>query len=368
MTASSADYEYMARALQLARLGLMTTHPNPRVGCVIVKEGEVIGEGWHEVAGGPHAEIMALDNAGADAKGATAYVTLEPCSHHGKTPPCADALINAGVARVVSAMTDPNPAVSGRGLDKLRDAGIAVTEGIMSAEAELLNRGFCKRMRSGKPWMSLKLAMTLDGRTAAADGSSQWITGDAARADVHRLRAEAGVVLTGIESVLADDSRLNVRLDHVDSSPLRVVLDSQLRMPLDAAMLGLDGRTVILSCSRDEEKTKALEQSGAEVAVLASDQGRVDLHAALDWLSENECNEVLVETGATLAGALVAEGLVDELVCYLAPKLLGDAGRGLLRLPGLEKISQTVDLEIQDVRAIGKDWCITAKPVPAVRK
>ncbi len=356
------DSQYMARALQLARHGLMTTHPNPRVGCVLVKDGQIIAEGWHERAGGPHAEVMALVKAGAEAEGATAYVTLEPCSHFGRTAPCADALIKARVAEVVVAMTDPNPEVAGKGLDALRAAGIGVVDGLLSAEAEKLNRGFCKRMCVGRPWVTVKMAMSLDGRSAAADGSSQWISSEAARQDVHRRRAEHGAVLTGIGSVLADDSRLNVRLEDIEANvPHRIVLDSGLRMPLDAAMLSLEGRTSVLTCSMDAEKAQALQDAGAEVVSLPEDSGRVDIGAVLDWLGKVEVNEVLVETGPTLAGAFIESGLVDELVCYLAPKLLGDAGRGLLVMPSLQNIAQAQALEITDMRAIGHDWCVTAK-------
>lgn len=350
----------MARALQLARRGLTSTHPNPRVGCVLVREGMVVGEGWHEMAGGPHAEVMALQQAGDQARGATAYVTLEPCSHHGRTPPCAGALIAAGVARVVAAMTDPNPEVSGRGLAALREAGIEVSDGVMAAQAEALNRGFCKRMRKGHPWVTLKLAMSLDGRSAAEDGSSRWITSEPARADVHRLRAEAGAVMTGVASVLADDSRLNVRLDDLTSYPHRIVLDSKLRMPVKATMLGLEGRTSILTCSDDAERRHALENAGAEVVQLPGVNERVDLSAVMDWLGEAQLNEVLAETGAALAGSLVEAGMVDELICYLAPKLLGDGGRGLMLLPGLESIEHALPLTISDVRAIGPDWRVTA--------
>lgn len=351
----------MARALQLARHGLMTTHPNPRVGCVLVKGDSIIAEGWHERAGGPHAEVMALANAGAEAAGATAYVTLEPCSHHGRTPPCVDALINAQVKRVVVAMTDPNPLVSGRGMQALNAAGIETGGALMAAEAELLNRGFCKRMRTGHPWVSLKMAMSLDGRSAAADGSSQWITSEPARQDVHRRRAEAGAVMTGIGSVLADNSLLNVRLDGVDAQvPHRIVLDSALRMPVDAAMLSIPGRITVLTCSDDAGKQAALQNAGAEVIQLAESAGRVDLKAVMDWLGEAEVNEVLLETGPTLAGAFIEAGHVDELVCYLAPKLLGDGGRGLLALPGIQSIGQARSMKITDMRAVGPDWCITA--------
>ncbi len=357
----TSDLEYMARALQLARRGLMTTQPNPRVGCVLVKHDVIIGEGWHERAGGPHAEVMALQNAAAEADGATAYVTLEPCSHQGRTPPCADALIKAGVKRVVAAMTDPNPLVAGQGLAALEAAGIKTEQGLLRTEAERLNRGFCKRMTVGRPWVTVKLATSLDGRSAAADGSSQWITSAEAREDVHRRRAEAGAVLTGIASVLADDSKLNVRLEGVETRvPDRIVLDSALRMPLDATMLSLQGRTIILTCSGDAAKTEALQNKGADVVQLPDVASRLDLHAVLDWLGSQQINEVLVEAGPTLAGAFLQAGIADELLCYIAPRLLGDAGQGLLSLPGVKNISQSLALDITDLRAVGPDWRVTA--------
>lgn len=359
----TTESHYMARALNLARRGLMTTHPNPRVGCVLVKDDVVVGEGWHERAGGPHAEILALQQAGSDAQGAVAYVTLEPCSHHGRTPPCVDALIEAKVMKVVVAMSDPNPQVSGRGLAALLEEGIGTECDLMSAEAEVLNRGFLKRMLHGRPWVTVKLAMSMDGRTAAADGSSQWITGPQARQDVHRLRAEAGTILTGIGTVLADDPQLNVRLENYDfNTPHRIVLDSQLQMPATAKMLSIDGRTTVLTCSDEAGKAEELQNAGAVVVKLQEEEGRVDLSAALDWLGLEQTNEVLVEAGAELAGAFLQAGLVDELIVYMAPRLLGDRGRGLLSLPGLESITQAHSLDIVDVRAVGQDWRITAHP------
>lgn len=362
------DVAWMARALRLAERGLYTTDPNPRVGCVLVKDGEVIGEGWHARAGEPHAEVHAIREAGERARGATAYVTLEPCNHHGRTPPCSEALVAAGVARVVAAMEDPNPRVAGSGLARLREAGIEVRENVLAAQAEAVNPGFCKRMRTGLPWVRVKLAMSLDGRTAMASGESRWITGDAARADVQRLRARSSAIVTGIGTVLADDPSLNVRLAADELAgvapvrqPLRVVLDSRLRMSATARMLGLEGDTLVFACREDDSAARALREAGAEVTVVDGD-GRPSPEAVLRELGRRECNEVLVETGPTLAGAFVSVGLVDELVVYLAPHLMGDNGRGLLSLPGLERMEQRIELEFREVRAVGRDWRITAVP------
>ena len=367
------DHRHMARALELARRGLYTTEPNPRVGCVIVRDGQMVGEGWHEYAGGPHAEVNALRAAGERAEGATAYVTLEPCSHFGKTPPCADALVMAKVGRVVAAMVDPNPLVSGSGLKRLEEAGIETARGLMASEAAAINPGFVKRMSHALPYIRVKMAMSLDGRTAMAGGESQWITGPEARRDVHLLRARSSAMLTGIGTVRYDDPSLNVRLDEATLAqvcrrespiqPLRVVLDSRLEMSPEAKMLGLGGGTLILTASDDAERRTALEAAGAEVATLPVAGEGVDLHAALKLLGERGVNEVMVEAGATLTGALLQAGLVDELIVYLAPHLMGDAARGLFRLPGLDKMAERIDLEISDIRAVGRDWRITANPV-----
>jgi diaminohydroxyphosphoribosylaminopyrimidine deaminase/5-amino-6-(5-phosphoribosylamino)uracil reductase len=362
---SATDHKYMARALQLAERGLYTTDPNPRVGCVLVRDGVVVGEGWHERAGGPHAEINALRQAGAQAAGATAYVTLEPCSHHGRTPPCSDALIAAGVARVVAAIQDPNPQVAGRGLQSLQQAGIETMSGVLAAAAVALNPGFVKRMRTGLPWVRCKLAMSLDGRTAMASGESQWITGAHARRDVHRLRARASAILTGIDTVLADDPSLTVRLDEPAATsvqqPLRVVLDSRLRMPADAQLLGLPGETLVLTGVTPPERHALRARAGVTLVTLPLHAGRLELAAVLRQLGGLELNEVHVEAGATLCGALLQAGLVDELVIYMAPHLLGDAARGLFVLPGLERMAQRIKLSVRDIRAVGDDWRITAK-------
>lgn len=356
------DYGFMARALRLAEKGLYTADPNPRVGCVIVRDGEIIGEGWHRAAGEPHAEVHALAQAGEGAKNATAYVTLEPCCHHGRTPPCADALVDAGVGRVVAAMQDPNPRVAGEGLAKLARAGIETGVGLLQPEAEALNPGFVRRMSRGRPYVRLKMAMSVDGRTAMASGESKWITGPGAREDVHRLRARSSAIITGIGTVLADDPSLNARLDEtVDvHQPLRVVLDPRLSTPGTARMLSLPGQTLIVTATDDEAQREQLETAGAEVLVMPSRPDVVDLPALLEELARREINEVLVETGATLGGAVLQSGLVDELVLYMAPKLMGDGARGLFRLPGLETMEQAVELEIRDVRAVGRDWRITA--------
>lgn len=363
MAFTAADHRHMARALQLAGRGLFTTDPNPRVGCVLVRDGQVIGEGWHEVAGGPHAEVAALNAVTGSAQGATAYVTLEPCCHHGRTPPCSQALIDAGVGRVVVAMQDPNPRVAGEGLEQLRKAGIEVAVGLMGPQAEALNPGFIKRMRTGRPYVRNKLAMSLDGRTAMASGESQWITGEAARRDVQRLRARSSAIVSGIGTVLADDPSLNVRLGGQDRQPLRVVLDPRLSMPATAKMLDLPGRTLVVTAAEPDEAWERLETRGAEVISVPDGPDAVDLHAMLELLGRREVNEILLETGATLSGAMLRAGLIDELVIYMAPRLMGDAARGLFRLPGLESMADTLALTIDDVRAVGNDWRITARPV-----
>jgi diaminohydroxyphosphoribosylaminopyrimidine deaminase/5-amino-6-(5-phosphoribosylamino)uracil reductase len=371
MTATQ-DTIWMAQALRLAERGLYTTSPNPRVGCVLVREGGVVGEGWHERAGEPHAEVLALHAAGEAARGASAYVTLEPCSHDGRTPPCVNALIAAGIARVVAAVQDPNPQVAGQGIAKLRAAGIEVECGLMEAAARELNIGFFARMTRGTPWLRSKIAMSLDGRTALANGASQWITGAAARQDVQHWRARSCAVLTGIGTVLADDPQLNVRESALLSppltrggreglrQPLRVVVDSQLRLPLTARIL-LGGNVAVYTATQDAEKIAALEKTGARVIVLPDANGRVDLNAVLRDLAARGCNEVLVEAGSALNGALLQAGLVDELLLYLAPQLLGDAARGMAQLGELSSLDQCVNLKWQDVRQIGNDLRITVK-------
>lgn len=357
---------HMARAVQLAGRGWYTSAPNPRVGCVLVRDGQVIGEGWHVRAGEPHAEIRALRDAQSRnhvTAGATAYVTLEPCSHHGRTPPCADALIEARVTRVVLGAQDPNPAVDGRGMQRLREAGIEVVTGVAVGACEQLNPGFNQRMQTGRPRLRVKLAMTLDGRTAAADGSSQWITGARARADVHRLRAESGAVMVGSGTVLADDPSLSVRLDGDWPQPLRVVLDSRLRTPTDARMLGQPGTTrIYTACKADSTQWLTLETAGAALAQMPADMQGLRIEPVLDHLGKLQINDVLVEAGATLAGSLAAQRLVDEYIIYMAPQFLGDMGRGLLRLPGVQSLQQRIDLRIEDISPVGNDWRILARP------
>jgi len=357
---TDTDARHMARALGLARRGLYTTDPNPRVGCVIVQDDAVVGEGFHARAGEPHAEIHALRAASDRARGATVYLTFEPCCHHGKTPPCSDALIAAKVGRVIAAMQDPNPRVAGKGFAALNAAGIETASGLMQAEAEALNPGFIQRMKTGRPYVRLKLAASLDGRTAVANGESKWITGEAARADVQRLRARSSAILTGIGTVLADDPSLNVRAFDIGRQPLRVVLDSQLRTPPSAKMLTLPGSTLIVTAANDAARAEAVRKAGAEVAVLEKD-GTVDLYALLAALAAREANEVLVEAGSTLSGALLEAGLVDELVLYYAPVLLGDRGRGMFHLDSIVNMSDRKLLEIKDVRTVGQDWRVIAK-------
>jgi diaminohydroxyphosphoribosylaminopyrimidine deaminase/5-amino-6-(5-phosphoribosylamino)uracil reductase len=352
----------MAKAINLARKGRYTTDPNPRVGCVLVRDDVVIGEGWHVKAGQGHAEVEALKNT-PDAKGATAYVTLEPCSHQGRTPPCCDALIKAGVSRVVAAMQDPNPLVSGRGLEKLKAAGIEVVNGILQEDAQALNRGFIKRMTDNRPYVRSKLAMSLDGRTAMASGESKWITSDKSRADVQQLRAESSAILTGISTVLADDPALNARIDGDVLQPVRVVLDTHMNMPVSAQIAKLPGRSLILTCAEDQQKQQALQQAGFEVYPLASKNGRLDLHAVMEFLAGQQINELLVEAGAVLNGALLDEGLVDEYIIYMAPCVLGDQGRGLFKLSGLQQMADKKQLKLRDVRQVGPDLKLTFIPL-----
>ena len=371
MTADAKDLAFMAQALRLARLGLFTTDPNPRVGCVLVRAGTVVGEGYHRCAGAPHAERIALTTAGKQAKGATAYITLEPCCHQGRTPPCTDGLLTAGVERVVIAMVDPNPRVAGRGLAALEAAGVAVQVGVLEAYAQALNPGFIKRMQQGLPHVRCKLAASLDGRTAMASGKSKWITSAAARRDVQRLRARSSAILTGSGTLLADDPALDVRLEEAELAgpdepvrqPLRVLVDSHLRTPTDARLFDQPGPILIIGlATAATEAARRLEAAGAEVRLGAISEDRVDLTALLRYLGQREINEVQVEAGPTLAGALLQAGLVDEIVLYLAPHLMGDGSRGLFRLPGLTQMSDRVELTIRDLRTIGPDLRIIAVP------
>ncbi|ASK35397.1 riboflavin biosynthesis protein RibD [Alcanivorax sp. N3-2A] len=364
------DQHCMIRAVQLARRGLYTTDPNPRVGCVIAKHGQIIAEGFHARAGEPHAERHALAAAGEQAHGATAYVTLEPCSHTGRTGPCAAALIQAGVARVVAAMEDPNPQVAGNGFRALREAGIAVEIGLQENDARALNPGFIRRMRGERPYIRIKAAASLDGRTAMASGESQWITGPAAREDVQRLRARSSAIITGIGTVLADRPSYTVRpaqwtlADYGSDTvrqPLRVILDRRLRTPADAPVVTAEGRCLIVGGQAHPGRESALQAAGAEVMHRPASESGGDLQALLAELARRECNEILVECGATLAGAFVREGLFDELIVYLAPTLLGSDARGLFALP-FARMVERVPLQWRDVRRVGDDLRVTLIP------
>ena len=350
----------MRHALKLAARGLYTTDPNPRVGCVIVRDDQLVGEGWHRRAGEPHAEVYALEQAGERARGATVYLTLEPCSHHGRTPPCAEALLRAQPARVIVAGMDPNPQVAGRGLGLLTEAGIEVHSGLEQEQAEALNPGFLKRMRSGRPWLRLKVAASMDGRTALANGQSQWISGEGARGDVQHWRARSSALVTGIGTLLADDPGLNQRLDGVQRQPVRVVLDSSLRTPPSARTLTLPGQVLLFASSL--HGAPALEAAGASVELIPPGSGGLDLGAVLDRMGQLEMNEVLVEAGPTLAGSFLAAGLVDEMIVYLAPCLLGDQGRGMFALGELTALSDRVQLRILDVTRVGEDLRLIARP------
>lgn len=360
---SGADREFMARALQLAERGLFTTTPNPRVGCVIVRDGVVVGEGWHERAGEAHAEVHALRAAGELARGATAYVTLEPCSHHGRTPPCADALIAAGIARVVAAQLDPNPQVSGRGLAKLVAAGVVCECGLLGEAAEELNIGFNARMTRGRPWVRVKIAASLDGRTALANGQSQWITGAEARQDGHRWRARACAILSGSGTVLADDPQLNVRGVDTPRQPLKVILDGRLRVSATARLF--TGAPVLVATASDDLlKADVLRARGAEILKLPAVRGEIDLAALVQELGRRGLNEIHVEGGAGLNGALLAAGLVDEILLYQAPCLLGDAARGAFSLPELTQLEQAARFRFVEATRLGEDLRILARRQP----
>lgn len=372
MLQDALDGQWMASAIQLAKKGWYTTAPNPRVGCVIIDTTQqLVGEGWHQKAGEPHAEVYALRQAGDKAVGATACVTLEPCSHYGRTPPCAEALIKAGIARVVIANKDPNPLVAGKGITLLENAGIAVVSDVLADEAYQLNRGFFKRMTTGKPFVQAKLAMSLDGRTAMQSGESQWITGSHARGAVQKMRAQSDAIITGIGSILQDNSSLTVRAHELpltnaeviaQRQPLRIVLDSQLQIPLEANILQQAGRTIIATLKGvDAQKIQQLTQTGAEVWQLPEVNHRINLEALLIRLGEEGCNNVLLETGATLAGTMLSSQLIDEIVVFIAPILMGSDARALFELP-IQQMQHKIPLTIKDIRAVGQDWQITATP------
>ncbi len=355
------DFDYMARAIALAKNGLFSATPNPRVGCVLVKQNHIIAEGWHNRAGFEHAEIHALKNATQSTHDATAYVTLEPCSHFGKTPPCCDALIQAGIKRLVIAMQDPNPIVSSRGIEKCRQAGIEITTGVLEHEATQLNLGFIKRMTQQRPFIRSKIAMSLDGRTALENGESQWITSEFSRVDVHQLRAQSCAILTGINTVLVDNPSLNARVNTTKTliQPIRVILDTRLQMPLDAKMLTLEGQTWILTCNNNRHKIAELEKRNAQVFVLAEKNNQLDLNSVFHFLAEKQINEVLIEAGAKLNGALLNENWVDEWIIYMATCVLGDKGRGVFSLPLVQTMNDKKQLSIRDIRYFGQDLKLT---------
>lgn len=357
---SAEDHAFMSRALALVERGRNTSTPNPSVGCVIAKDGRVVGEGWHERAGEAHAEARALESMRESPRGATAYLTLEPCSHHGRTPPCTDALIAAKVSRVVCALEDPNPQVNGGGIAKLRAAGIGVDVGLMAAQAEEAHRGFLTRMRKGRPWMRIKAAASLDGRIALANGASRWITGENARRDVHALRARSCAMLTGIGTVRHDDPELTVRMVPCTRQPRRVLIDHRLEVPLSAKILQGEP-PIIATVSEDAERRAALEARGAEVVRVAGDGRKADLAALAQFLGSRGFNEVTVETGGKLMGSLVRAGVIDELVLYLAPMLLGDQAQGLFALGELLRLEDAPRVRIADVRNVGEDLRITAR-------
>jgi diaminohydroxyphosphoribosylaminopyrimidine deaminase / 5-amino-6-(5-phosphoribosylamino)uracil reductase len=357
---TAANHEFMGQALELAGRGLYTTTPNPRVGCVVVGDGAVVGTGWHEKAGMPHAEVLALKAAGARSRGATLYVNLEPCSHHGRTPPCVNAIIEAGVERVVAAMQDPNPRVAGAGFARLRAAGIAVEQGLMEDEARELNIGFIARMTRGRPWVRMKIAASIDGRTALAGGKSQWITGEPARQDGHRWRARACAVLTGFGTVRDDDPQLNVRGVDTPRQPLKIVVDSKFETSPSARLLQ-EGKTLVAGAVNDAKRIASLKRAGAEVVIIPNDGGKVELFKLMEELARRELNEIHVEAGAKLNGSLLQAGVVDELLVYLAPRVIGDSGRGMFHLPDLTELSRSTALKIREVERVGEDLRILAR-------
>ncbi|HEY3860050.1 MAG TPA: bifunctional diaminohydroxyphosphoribosylaminopyrimidine deaminase/5-amino-6-(5-phosphoribosylamino)uracil reductase RibD [Gammaproteobacteria bacterium] len=360
---SAEDNRHMGEALRLAEQGLYTTDPNPRVGAVVVKDGKVVGRGFHKRAGEAHAEVLALQEAGAAAKGATLYVTLEPCAHQGKTPPCADAVVKSGVARVVAAMTDPNPLVSGKGFEKLKAAGIRAEEGLMAAQAKDLNPGFISRMTRVRPWVRSKLAASMDGRTALANGESKWISCDASREDVHRWRARSSAVLTGIGTLLADDPTFTVRLPGEWRQPMKVIVDTNLSTPANAKVFQRNPDLVYIATGVDDpEEHEPLNAIGANIQVFPERRGFMDLKSILETLGELECNEVLMEAGAGMNGALLEAGLVDELILYMCPSLLGDKARGMFSLPGISSMNERRELQIMDARMFDKDLRLILRP------
>ena len=366
------DATMMQRVLELAEKGISSTHPNPRVGCVIVNDGKIVGEGYHASAGQLHAEREALRAAGENARGGTAFVNLEPCCHQGRTPPCTDGLIDAGITRVVAAIADPNPLVEGGGVELLKEAGISVETGLMQEEALLLNKGFIQRMALKKPWVILKSAATLDGRTAAFDGQSKWITGAEARAEGHNLRSKCSAILTGIGTVIADDPLMNVRVGVPDTTirqPIRVVLDSKLQIPLEAKIIGDEPNLLVFTLSNDLNKIAQLSELGVEVIQQQDNTStKIDLNGVLDELVKWECNEVLVEAGQELSGAFVAAGLVDELILFYAGSLLGDQGKSMFKFDASLPFADRFEYKIKKVSMLGDDFKVNAINEDSLKK
>ena len=357
---AAADHEFMGQALELAGRGLYTTTPNPRVGCVIARDGVLVGSGWHEKAGLAHAEVLALKEAGDRARGATLYVNLEPCSHHGRTPPCVDAIVAAGIKCVIAAMQDPNPKVAGSGFARLRAAGIGIEHGLKEDEARELNIGFIARMTRGRPWVRMKIAASLDGRTALANGKSRWITGETARQDGHRWRARACALLTGFGTVRDDDPQFNVRGVDTPRQPLKIVVDSKFETSPSARLLQ-EGKTLIVGAVNEENKIAALRATGAEAIIIPNDHGKVELFRLMEELGRRELNELHVEAGTKLNGSLLQAGVVDELLVYLAPSVIGDSGRGMFHLPEITELSRASALKIREVERVGADLRILAR-------
>ena len=362
--ATGDDERIMARALKLAGRGLYTTHPNPVVGCVIVKNGNIIGEGWHQRAGGDHAEIMALKQAGKAAKGAILYVTLEPCSHYGRTPPCVKAVKKAGIARVVVAMEEPDLPLARSGIAELRRSGINVLTGVGRSQAKKQNRGFLRRVTTGAPWVTLKIATSLDGKTAMSSGESQWITGPSARLDGQKMRASSSAVLTGVGTVLRDNPSMNVRLENTSRQPCRIVLDTNLSTPVHSKILRSEGQVLIITASQEREIIETFSGSGAEIIDCGRNprnpgHGGIDLERVMRELGKREMNTVLLEAGARLSGSMLKQGLVDEMIVYRSPDLLGAEARDMFLIPGLEQLSDQVKLEYREAVMIGRDLKIT---------
>ena len=361
---TAEDSVYMSRALELARSGWYSTHPNPRVGCVITKNEQFVSAGWHQEAGRPHAEINAINNASCDLRGATAYITLEPCDHYGRTPPCTAAIIEAGIARVVIAAPDPNPKVSGRGIKTLTNAGIAVEAGLMAEQANELNKGFISRMTRQRPYIRCKLAVSLDGKTALANGESQWITGAASRLNAQKLRAGSSAVMTGINTVLADDPMLNVRaVDTGGRQPHRIILDRKLRFPVAARMLHLEGETILFTRSKDDGLYAALEKAGALVNYVEGEENSFLTSVLRELARKYEANDLLVEAGPTLSGNLLSSGLIDELIVYQAPVILGTNATDMMNTPVVASLNDRYELELVDYHRIDADWRFTFKPL-----